>query len=309
MVISMAQAGKSPEEINRVINERWGIEYPATNNAVVNGGIVATSVWFGKGDFSTTVNLAFSGADFADTDCNAANAAAVVAAMHGMSALPAKEVAELHDRIQGAKMGPLDLTPPVDESIAALAERTAAIGQKILLEHGAKLNGDVLVIPTQQPKTQEPELFKLADLTQWWNPDWTLERAGFGGAGGGLTGIRGDTYLEGETLAVWPRDEVRGALLRRSIELGDNPALKFDVAADAGRTWHLVVFVNNDKVLDRLIEGNSLTEGKASERYWEPIHLDLSAYKKQRVVVRLYDLVLVPNHYAGNSYWRHIEVQ
>jgi hypothetical protein len=206
-------------------------------------------------------------------------------------------------------MGPLNLTPPVEESIAALAERTAVIGQKILLEHGAKLDGDVLVIPTQQPKTQQPELFKLADLTQWWNPDWTLERAGFGGAGGGLTGIRGDTYLEGETLAVWPRDEVRGALLRRSIELGDSPALKFDVAADAGRTWHLVAFVNNDKVLDRLIEGDPLTAGNAPERRWESIHLDLSTYKKQRVVVRLYDLVLVPNHYAGNSYWRHIELQ
>jgi hypothetical protein len=206
-------------------------------------------------------------------------------------------------------MGPLNLTPPVDESIAALAERTAVIGQKILLEHGAKLNGDVLVIPTQQPGTQEPELFKLADLTQWWNPDWTLERAGFGGAGGGLTGIRGDTYLEGETVAVWPRDEVRGALLRRSIELGDSPSLKFDVAADAGRTWHLVVFVNNDKLLDRLIEGDPLTAGNASERHWEPIHLDLSSYKGQPVVVRLYDLVLVPNRYAGNSYWRHIELQ
>ena len=51
MVISMANDGKGPEEINRAINERWGIEYPATNNAVVNGAIVATSVWFGDGDF------------------------------------------------------------------------------------------------------------------------------------------------------------------------------------------------------------------------------------------------------------------
>ncbi len=308
MVISMAEAGKSPEEINRVINERWGIEYPATNNAVVNGGIVATSVWFGKGDFMTTENLAFGAADFADTDCNAANAGSVVAAMHGMSALPAKEVAALNDRIQGATMGPLKLTPPVDESISALAERTAVIGQKILLENGAKLNGEVLVIPTQQPKTQEPELFKLSDLTKWWNPDWTLERAGFGGAGGGLTGIRGDTYLDGETLAIWPRDEVRGALLRRSIELGDSPSLTFDAGVDPGRTWHLVVFVNNDKVLDRSIEGDPLTAGKAQERRWEPIHVDLSAYRKQRVIVRLYDLVLVPNHYAGNSYWKHIEL-
>jgi hypothetical protein len=37
MVISMAEAGKLPEEIFDMVNERWGIEYPATNNAVVNG--------------------------------------------------------------------------------------------------------------------------------------------------------------------------------------------------------------------------------------------------------------------------------
>lgn len=205
MVISMAEAGKSAEEINRAINERWGIEYPATNNAVVNGGIVATSVWFGGGDFLKTENLAFTAADFADTDCNAANAGSVVAAMHGMSALPAKEVAALNDRIYGATMGPLKLTPPVDESITALAARTVGIGEKMLLENGAKLNGDTLEIPTQQPVTQAPELFQLSDLTKWWNPDWTLERAGFGGAGGGLAGIRGDTYLDGDTLAIWPR--------------------------------------------------------------------------------------------------------
>ncbi len=309
MVISLAESGKSPREIFDVVNERWGIEYPATNNAVVNGGIVAISVWFGKGDFLTTENLAFTAADFADTDCNAANAAAVIGAMHGMAAFPAGEVAALNDRIYGPTMGPLNLTPPVDESIVALAKRTAALGEKILLEHGAKFQGDNLVIPTQQPVTQQPELFQLSDFTKWWNPDWTLERAGFGGSSGGIDGIRGATYLDGGTLSVWPRDEVRGALLRRSVELSDNPALNFDVGADAGCSWHLVVFVNNDRVHDQMIDGAPLTQGKAADRHWEHIHLDLASYKNQSVVIRLYDLVLVPNRYAGNSYWRHLDLR
>jgi hypothetical protein len=183
------------------------------------------------------------------------------------------------------------------------------IGEKILLENGARLSRGTLMIPTHEPKTQEPELFKLSDFTKWWNPDWILERAGYGGAGGGLPGIRGDTYLDGETLAIWPRDEVRGALLRRSIELGDKASLTFDVGADSGRTWHLMAFINNDKLLDRLIEGAPLQAGIPSERRWEHITLDLSGYKRQHVVVRLYDLVLVPDHYAGNSYWRRIKIQ
>ncbi len=309
-VISMAESGKAPDEIFRAINERWGIEYPATNNAVVNGGIVAASVWFGQGDFARTENLAFSAADFADADCNAANAASVIGAMHGMAALPAEEVSELHDRIYGATMGPRKLTPPVDESISSLANRTVTIGEKLLISHGAQREGDDLTIEIQQPRTLPPELFSLSQLMQWWNPDWTLDRAGFGGAGGGIAGIRGDTYLDGDVLAVWPRDEVRGALLRRTVRLSGHPELSFDAGADAGSTWHLVVFADNDKLIDRLIEGGPWDgNGTAPERCWNHIRLDLSRYRGQRVVLRLYDLVLVPHRYVGNSYWKNLQLQ
>ncbi len=310
MVISMAEAGSPAQDIFRAINERWGIEYPATNNAVLNGGIVATSVWFGGGDFAATEDLAFSAADFSDTDCNAANAASVIGAMKGLSAFPADLVASLNDKIYGATMGPLKLTPPVDERISDLARRTVIVGEKVLQSHGARLQGEDLIIPTEQPRTQEPELFQLSELTKWWNPDWTLERAGFGGAGGGIEGIRGNTYLDGETLSVWPRDEVRGALLRRSVQLGNSPVLTFDVGADPGCAWHLSVFVNNDKLLDRMIEGGPMALPETpSARHWEHIRLDLKGYKDAHVILRLYDLVLVPHHYAGNSYWRRIALE
>ncbi len=308
-IISMAEAGKSPEEIFRAIDERWGIEYPATNNAVLNGGIVATSVWFGKGDFKTTENLAFGAADFSDTDCNAANAGSVVGAMHGMAALPEENVQAFNDRVRGETMGPLKLTPPLDESISRLAERTAAIGEEILLSHGAKLEGDKLVVRIEQPKTLEPELFKLSDLTRMWNPDWTLERAGYGGAGGGIRGVRGDTYLDGDTLAVFPRDEVRGALLRRSVQLGASPSLSFDAGVDVGKSWHVLVYVDNDKVLDQLIDGAKLQPEESSKRAWKHLNLDLAKYRNQAVVIRLYDLVLVPGHEAGNSYWKNLKLE
>jgi hypothetical protein len=308
-VIAMADSGASPEEILRVIDERWGIEYPATNNAVVNGGIVAVAVWFGQGDFFKTVNLAVTAADFADTDCNAANAASVVAAIGGMKALPAERVAELNDRIAGGTMGTLALTPPVDESISGLARRTASIGEKILASNGATVGGDRMVIPAQPVRTPEPELFQLSELTQWWNPDWRLERAGFGGGGGGIEGIRGNTHLEGDVLAVWPRDEVRGAVLRRAIRVGTASQLTFDAGADPGCVWHLVVFVGNQKLVDRMIDGGPQPVGaELSGRHWGSVTVDLTPFKDQETIIRLYDLVLVPHRYAGNSYWRHIEV-
>ncbi|SPF34203.1 exported hypothetical protein [Candidatus Sulfotelmatobacter kueseliae] len=303
MVIQMADGGSSPAQIFRAIDERWGIEYPATNNAVVNGGFVATSVWFGGGDFQKTIQLAVHAADFADADCNAANAESVVAAMSGMRALPPEQVAELHDRIKGAEMGPLKLTPPVDESISELARRTAKLGMANLMSHGANDDGSALRIPVEEPETQPAELFKLADLMRYWNPDWTLERAGFGGAGGGMPGIRGITYLDGEILATYPRDEVRGTVLRRTVRLGNQPILKFKVGVDQGRAWQLQVYVNDDRLLDKLIEGVS------HARSWQEINVDLAKYQGREVVLRLYQRVLIPHHEAGNAYWRDLVMQ
>ena len=302
-VIAMADAGKRPEEIFRAVDDRWGIEYPATNNAVVNGGFVAVTVWFGEGDFQKTIQLAVHAADFADTDCNAANSESVVAAMHGMKALPADKVAELHDRVLGAEMGPLKLTPPVDESIAELAKRTQKIGLALVAARGGTDYGNTLRIPIETPRTQPAELFKLADLMQYWNRDWTLERAGFGGAGGGMPGIRGITYLDGEVLATYPRDEVRGTVLRRTVPVGKNSTLTFKAGVDPGRAWQLQIYVNDDRVLDRLIEGIS------DARKWQDIDVDLSKYADQEVVLRLYQRVLIPHHEAGNAYWRDLVVK
>jgi len=303
LVIAMADAGSGPEEIFRAIDERWGIEYPATNNAVVNGGFVATAVWFGEGDFQKTLQLAVHAADFADTDCNAANAESVVAAMWGMKALPAAQVSELHDRIKGNAMGPLRLTPPVDESITELARRTADLGIANVVAHGAANEGGTLRIEIQEPETQPAELFKLADIVRYWNPQWTLERAGFGGGGGGMPGIRGITYLDGEALSTYPRDEVRGVVLRRTLRLGNNSVLSFKAGVDSGRAWQLQVYVNDDKVLDKLIAG------KSDARSWQDIDIDLSTYARQEVVVRLYQGVLIPHQEAGNAYWKDLVVK
>jgi hypothetical protein len=300
MVIQMADAGASPEQIFRAVDERWGIEYPATNNAVVNGGFVATSVWFGGGDFQKTLQLAVHAADFADTDCNTANSESVVAAMGGMKALPAEQVAELHDRIKGAEMGPLRLTPAVDESISGLAQRTAKLGLAIVAAHGGADDGETVRISIQDPETQPAELFQLADLMRYWNPEWKLERAGFGGAGGGMPGIRGITYLKGDILATYPRDEVRGVVLRRTAKLGDKPALSFAAGVDPGRVWQLQVYVNDDQLMDRIIAGSS------GSRSWKEIRIGLSKYRNQEVVLRLYQRVLIPHREAGNAYWRNL---
>ena len=87
-VIAMADAGQSFDEITNSIEDRWRIEYPASNNAVPNGGLTAACLWFGEGNFWKTIDLACRAADFSDTDNSAATAISIIAAMQGMKALP-----------------------------------------------------------------------------------------------------------------------------------------------------------------------------------------------------------------------------
>lgn len=288
-VIFKAENGESFEAIVAAVEDRWRIEYPASNNAVANGGLTAACLWFGNGDFWTTIDLACRAADFSDTDNSAATAVSIIAAMKGMKSLPPELVKQLNDRIVGENLGRVKVTPAVDESISELAKRTAAIGEKIVVSKGGSVRGDSITISTVQVATQPAQRFRLADLMQWWNPDWTLERAGFGGDGvGAMPGIRGYTALDGETLITYPRDEARGTVLRRTLKLSESPSLELNVAADPRKAWELSVYVGNRKLLAKTIEGDD------DKVLFEMIKIDLSDYANREVTVRLYHRVLLP---------------
>jgi hypothetical protein len=83
--------------------------------------------------------------------------------------------------------------------------------------------------------------------------------------------------------------------------------LQFKAGVDPGRAWQLQVFVNDQIVLDKLIVGN-VASVQSGSRHWQDIRVDLSHYKDQTVVLRLYQRVLIPHHEAGNAYWRDLSV-
>lgn len=58
------------------------------------------------------------------------------------------------------------------------------------MKNGATLSDNLFTIRVQEPITQVAELFQLSELTKYWNKNWTLQRAGMGGAGVGMPGIR-----------------------------------------------------------------------------------------------------------------------
>lgn len=327
MIVSMADAGKSAREIFDAVEDEWHAVYPATNNSVSNMGLAATAVYFGEGDFLKSLNLAFSGGDFTDADCNGAVAGAVVAAMHGMKALPVHLVKPIQNRIKGEYLGPLKITPAVDVTISQLTEETVLVGEQLLAKNGAKRSRDGFVISVpSEVKTRPAEVFHPNAFVRFWNPDWKLERAGFGAPGGGHRGIRGGTFVDEDVLSTFPADETRGVVLSRTVKLGQTPSLSMEVAADPGRTWKLEVFVNHERVLQQLIEGGPAIDWEGvsplgfpppteeyiaskKARQFQKVNVDLSKWAGQEVVLRLYDLTLVRNRYPGNAYWKNVVVK
>lgn len=300
-VIALADRGNSFEQIARAVIDRWAAEYPGTNNAVANGGIIALCLWFGEGDFLKTVNFAYRVSDYTDADCNAAGAAAVVGAMHGLKAIPKNLLEPLHDRIAGDKMGDLSL-PPVDESISALGQRTAAFGEKMMLAHGARVQSNTLMVARETVRTQPLERFTLADLTRYWQPDWRLERAGFGATIGGRSGYPGGTWLSDGVLTTWPRELMRGVVLTRKLTLpGGSPRITVEVSADPGRAWELLLYVNNRQMKERLIIGGE-------KREWQTVETDLTAFAGQTVTLRLFQNLLTSNPLRppGAAHWKSI---
>jgi hypothetical protein len=139
---------------------------------------------------------------------------------------------------------------------------------------------------------------------QYWNRDWTLLRAGVGGAGGGMRGIRGNTYLDGDVLATYPRDEVRGVALMRRASLGGAPRLRVDVGVEKGRAWALDVHVENRRLLTRTIEA------RIQDLEWQTLDVPLQEFAGQTVTIRLIQRVLLgPDYAPGNAYWRNLRLE
>lgn len=326
-IIQMGESGKSWQETARAIEEKWGIEYPGTNSAVWNAGFAGVALWFGEGDFWKSVNIAYQASDFSDADCQAANVATILAAMHGTKIFPKELVEVFQNRIKGKNLGFMELIAPVDENLDTLALRTMDIGLQILESNGAVINKENIEIPIQRKiETLPEERFHPNEFTKWWNPEWKLERAGFGAPGGGVRGVRGGTFIDGIILATYPRDEIRGVKLSRTFILGDAPKLNCEVAADPGRKWKLSVFADHKKIHTQIIDGGPALEWpetrpeeypqplheyikSAEVRKWHTIEIDLSAYRNKEVIIRLYQDILVRNGFPGNAYWRNLTVK
>ncbi len=329
-----ARAGYSATECGDAVMDQFSPIYPATNGAVQNFGMVAVALWFGGGDLLKTLNMAVQAADYTDADCNAACAAGVLAAMHGTKIIPDYLVDAFGGRTKGEYIGSVKLTPPVNTTPQELGKKTAAMGQKMLAYWSdATTTDNEIHIPIETCIATQPlELFDPNEFVNYWNPDWTLIRAGYGTPGGGFRGIRGGTFYDAEddVLATYPKNEIRNCYLMRQVKLDDDPVLELEVGADPGRAWTLEIYVDNIEIpeseqvidggeaLDWTKEDGSLPwflphyfpspqddyEKSKAKRTYKTITAGLSKWAGQSVTIRLYMVPIVWNRSSGNAYWK-----
>jgi hypothetical protein len=289
-ILAGYEHGQPWQEVAAQSEARWRPDYPQMNNSVANGALVALGILYGDGDFLKSINIVTHAGDNTDADCNAANIASVIGAMHGFKAIPKQFIAPLHSRIYGDHMGPLKLGRTIDERIDDLARRVAAAGRKNLLANGARLENDAFIIPRQIVRAQPLEYFDINDYGKLWNPDWRLENAS-----------RGGTYLDGDVLVTFPRD-TRPAVLTRSVAIPAGQShLTLAVANLPNRPWRLQVFVEDDNLTTQVIDTQN-------ENSWKEVSLDLSPYAGRAVTLRLYQWP-VENNIPGAAYWRSVRIE
>ncbi len=119
-----------------------------------------------------------------------------------------------------------------------------------------------------------------------------------------MPGIRGITYLDGDVLATYPRDEARSLVLRRTVKLGSSPTLSVEVAAEPKRAWMLEVYAGNQRIHRQTIAGTG------PGRTLIPLSFDLSAYAGRETTLRLYQRTLLPGADLppGNALWRNLRL-
>lgn len=138
----------------------------------------------------------------------------------------------------------------------------------------------------------------MADLMQFWNPAWVMDGAGLGSIGPGWRNLPGSTYLDGEVLVTFPRDIVRGLVMRRRVEIQQQKLLTVEVSAEPGTAWQLDIFANDEALASRIIEKDSAVE-------WSSVQVDLGRYAGQ---LRLFQRALIPGKTSGSARWRRIHL-
>ncbi|MEJ7827976.1 MAG: hypothetical protein WKF91_07270 [Segetibacter sp.] len=111
--------------------------------------------------------------------------------------------------------------------------------------------------------------------------------------------------LDSNILVTYPRDEVRKLHLYQTIKINGQKQLSLKVASEKGKVWGLTIYIDDTKVLTKVIEG------MADKNKWEEITVDLTPYQGQEVKIRMFQNVMVDESLktGSSAYWKDVVIK
>jgi len=207
-----------------------GVFTPFDIDAKMNAAWVLTGLLYGGGDFGRTIDIAARCGD--DSDCNPASAAGILGVLYGLSGIP--------DQWKSGLAAVEDIPfPYVGFSLRQAADMSFRQALAVVTRNGGRVDGDVVVIPAQEPKELPLEVaFKglkpveRRSLNQDLRSELSIDFEGVGFAlnGEARAGASGPAALKVE---VWIDGRLKEtvAMPTADHDRRDNPAWAYDLPA------------------------------------------------------------------------------
>lgn len=264
-------------------------------DAKINGAYIVMGLLYGEGDPDKTIIISTRCGQ--DSDCNPSNAAGILFTTIGFSNVPDKFKSALDPT------GKFSHTPynfPTLVGVCNTLTRSAVVraGGKIVRTNG----GEELVIPAQTPRPNklqqcwepgpiansrftEEEMKRimagkdLSDAINEFAPGWKIKSCGSEMNPGLYDELRGKENV----LLTHPLSRETGCTISRKFDVPKDKKTKLHllISHDTRGDWQLIVKINGNAVLDRVIDKETTTDA------WKALDIDLTEFAGKSVEIEL----------------------
>ncbi len=285
-------------------------------DAKINAAYIVMGLLYGKGDMDQTIIISTRCGQ--DSDCNPSNAAGVLGTAIGYAALPDKFKSALNPE------GKFSHTPYNFPTLISVCEKVA---REAVAKDGGRIEKDgdgqeVFVIPVRRPrpsaleqcwepgpiadsKFTEEEMAKITmgatDISAALKkvaPGWSVAKCGHDMN----PGLREEHAGRKNVLMTHPLNRTVPCVLSKTVAVpaGKKTKLSFWAGHHPGGEWDLIVKVNGDELIKRVIGDKTATNN------WTFVEADLSKYAGKDAKIELFNQASGWAWEAG--YWDSIQI-
>jgi acetyl esterase/lipase len=263
----------------RLLTQKWdrndscpgGALHPFNIDARLNGAFVALGLLFGKGDFSTTIDVSTRAGQ--DSDCNPSSAAGILGTMIGYARIPDTWKSGIA-ALRGRKFA------YTNYSFDDITRSTVNRALKVVRSAGGSVGGDRITVPAQEPVPPAleqwdpgvPQRVIVSSDHAWsWKGAWTptkgrVDRTELAGQEAREGGATGELTFTGSAVVLIGRHGQDGGLAELWLDGEKQPDLDtFIVERTSDQAlWHAYGLKSGPHTLRIVTKGSPHPRGKGT---------------------------------------------